>query len=275
MKCQQCNNEVSLPFRCSYCQGYFCADHKLPENHRCPNLQEPKQRYLREEKEPKQEQPIEEGRFYFIKEPEEGPKQELQKTKKKLTPQIFAFCIILMVVGATVAYASYNFGHSIGSNIAYNKGYNFGLSKGYDEGYVNGNLSGYQKGYEIGYVRGVTDGAGRGYNIRDPTYQEALNFIASDHTEQHQYSSTYTCFDFTADFKMNAFRAGYKCGFVYIEFTGSAHAIVAFNTTNHGLIFIEPQSDDIVTLTIGQHYWDRTKYIPSYDDTIVRFVVIW
>lgn len=33
-----CGKEEVLPFRCSYCQGYFCADHKLPENHQCPAL---------------------------------------------------------------------------------------------------------------------------------------------------------------------------------------------------------------------------------------------
>jgi len=217
-------------------------------------------------------------------EPEPEPKQEPQKPKQKLKTPLLAFCIILIVVGATVSYTSYNFGYNIGSDYAYNKGYNFGLSKGHDEGYnvgygegyVNGNLSGYQNGYETGYVLGVTDGAGRGYNIRDPTYEEALSFIASDHTEQHQYSANYTCFDFTADFKMNAFKAGYKCGFVYVEFPNASHAIVAFNTTNHGLIYIEPQNDDIVALTIGQPYWDRAKYEPpSYDDTIVRFVIIW
>ena len=28
--------EVVLPFKCSYCDGYFCAEHRLPENHACP-----------------------------------------------------------------------------------------------------------------------------------------------------------------------------------------------------------------------------------------------
>ncbi|MEM2101955.1 MAG: AN1-type zinc finger domain-containing protein [Candidatus Bathyarchaeia archaeon] len=36
MKCQQCNVETYMPFRCPYCNGYFCAEHRLPENHNCP-----------------------------------------------------------------------------------------------------------------------------------------------------------------------------------------------------------------------------------------------
>jgi Zn-dependent protease len=35
-KCQNCGTEVILPFKCSYCHGYFCAEHRLPENHACP-----------------------------------------------------------------------------------------------------------------------------------------------------------------------------------------------------------------------------------------------
>jgi Zn-dependent protease len=27
-----------MPFRCQYCGGYFCSQHRLPENHDCPRL---------------------------------------------------------------------------------------------------------------------------------------------------------------------------------------------------------------------------------------------
>jgi len=318
MKCQLCDKEMDLPFRCSYCEGYFCIDHKLPENHQCPEL--PKLKSFPHPMESK-----------GVWEPETESKQEPEKPKQKPKTPLLAFCIILILVGATAAYTSYTFGYNIGSDFAYNKGhdeghnvgydegyvngnlsgyqngyatgynsgnltgyqggyengyeigfgsgnsegYEKGYNVGYDEGYVNGNLNGYQEGYGTGYVQGVTDGAGRGYNIRDPTYEEMINFVAADKTDQNQYTQNYTCWNFAGDVKNNAFKAGYRCGFVYIEFPDSAHGIVAFNTTNHGLIYIEPQSDDIVTLTIGQPYWDRTKYEPSYDDTIVRFGIIW
>ena len=35
-KCQYCNGDVVLPFKCPHCGGYFCAEHRLPENHACP-----------------------------------------------------------------------------------------------------------------------------------------------------------------------------------------------------------------------------------------------
>lgn len=39
-KCDYCGKEVYLPFRCPYCGGKFCEEHRLPENHNCPSLKE-------------------------------------------------------------------------------------------------------------------------------------------------------------------------------------------------------------------------------------------
>jgi hypothetical protein len=34
-RCDLCGRDEDLPFRCRYCGGQFCADHRLPPNHRC------------------------------------------------------------------------------------------------------------------------------------------------------------------------------------------------------------------------------------------------
>lgn len=39
MECQKCGKETFLPFKCPYCGGCFCAEHRLPENHDCPRLE--------------------------------------------------------------------------------------------------------------------------------------------------------------------------------------------------------------------------------------------
>jgi hypothetical protein len=135
---------------------------------------------------------------------------------------------------------------------------------------------GLDEGEAIGYQKGVLDGVGTGYNIRDPTYAEALAFIESDKTNEKSYDEdSYLCWNFVADFKNNAFETGYRAGDVYIEFPDSAHAITCFYTTDKGLIFIEPQDDNIVDLTVGQPYWNKELYEVEYDDTIVRYDIIW
>lgn len=35
MKCETCGVEVDLPFKCNYCERYYCPGHRLPENHDC------------------------------------------------------------------------------------------------------------------------------------------------------------------------------------------------------------------------------------------------
>jgi hypothetical protein len=113
--------------------------------------------------------------------------------------------------------------------------------------------------------------------IRDPTYREMLNFIALDQTDKNTFiEENYTCLNFAVDVKNNAFLKGYKCGLVYIVFTSSAHTIVCFNTTDQGLIYIEPQNDAIVKPIAGQPYWDRTRYNPPlYNDTIIYVAIVW
>ncbi|MFX1519678.1 MAG: AN1-type zinc finger domain-containing protein [Promethearchaeota archaeon] len=37
-ECEYCGKAVFLPFRCWRCDGFFCYDHRLPENHKCPAL---------------------------------------------------------------------------------------------------------------------------------------------------------------------------------------------------------------------------------------------
>ena len=178
----------------------------------------------------------------YVIELEERHKLEIPKSRKSVYP-ILAFCIILTLLSAIAACTSY------------------------------------QSGYKI--------------ELRDPTYQEALLFIESDQTDKHQYGKEkYTCVNFATDFRNNALKAGYRCGYVLVYFpatghltklidrpnsiTNWSHALNCFNTTDYGLIFIEPQEDEIVTLTCGQPYWARTKYSPpAYNDTVIEFRISW
>lgn len=40
MKCELCDNEEPMPFKCRYCAGLFCSIHRLPPNHKCALLHE-------------------------------------------------------------------------------------------------------------------------------------------------------------------------------------------------------------------------------------------
>ncbi|MFC7200338.1 rhomboid family intramembrane serine protease [Halospeciosus flavus] len=38
--CDRCGTEVGMPYQCRLCGGTFCSEHRLPENHACPGLEE-------------------------------------------------------------------------------------------------------------------------------------------------------------------------------------------------------------------------------------------
>lgn len=157
----------------------------------------------------------------------------------------------------------------------YSEGYDAGLasgkSAGYSDGYSKGTTDGFNTGYSQGYVNGSKDGAGTGYNIRDPTYSEMLNFIASDQTDKNTYDEyTYYCYHFCNDVLTNAFSQGLKGGFVYIEFTEGAHAAVCFDTVDKGLVFVEPQSDELVNVAVGLNY----EWVAEPNE-IISFAIIW
>lgn len=127
------------------------------------------------------------------------------------------------------------------------------------------------------YMRGYTAGLHKRiqYILRNPTFEEMNDFILWDKTDKNRYSyENFTCLDFAANFKNNAFQVGYRCGFVYILFGDEnvAHSINCFDTIDKGLFYVEPQFDEIVNLTIGKSYWNTPR---SYNDTVVRWVIFW
>ncbi len=129
-----------------------------------------------------------------------------------------------------------------------------GLEIEVTESYNQGYSDGHEAGYDEGYMEGMDYVTENGYYIRDPTYAEAVAFVDSDLTDQHKYSADYVCYDFTSDFNANAEEQGYRCGFVYMTFSDGAHAIACFNTVDEGLIYVEPQTDEVVSPKIGQVY---------------------
>ena len=124
---------------------------------------------------------------------------------------------------------------------------------------------------------------GLGYVLEDPTYQEVKAFIAADRTDMNQYvSGSYISTDFAIDTKTHAMQQKIRCAYINIRYIGNtgSHSIVAFNTTDRGIVYFEPQSDEEVNLRIGWHYWTQcvittVHYTTTFDDTVERFNVIW
>jgi uncharacterized protein YoxC len=109
--------------------------------------------------------------------------------------------------------------------------------------------------------------------IVNPPYSELVQFIVEDRTDAMAYTNnSFVCTDFANMFIANFKKKGYYSCFTELVFEEGAHAIVAVNTTDRGLMYVEPQSDGIImSLKVGENYcskvdWDcywEIKYIKS------------
>lgn len=126
------------------------------------------------------------------------------------------------------------------------------------------------------------------YTLRDPSYDEMTAFIRNDRTNEHIYNfPDYVCADFSRDTQYNAIKAGYRCGIVDIAFEGgqsvkigntiyeNGHAIICFDTIDKGLVFIEPQHDDIVKIEKGYSYSQLNNYVQVPNDVITSYSIKW
>ena len=76
----------------------------------------------------------------------------------------------------------------------------------------------------------------------DPTWQELMNFLSLDRTDERTYwNLIYVCGSFAEDVHNNAEAAGLRAAWVVIEFAtgGDDHALNAFMTTDKGLVFTD------------------------------------
>ena len=121
------------------------------------------------------------------------------------------------------------------------------------------------------------------FRLYDPTFQEALGFMERDGTDANEYvDDEYVCSHFAADVNKNAEQEGLRCAFVDIRFPASAHAVIACDTVDEGLVYFDPITDERVRPATGKHYWKciepKPGYVyeqPDFDDTIAGIVVIW
>jgi hypothetical protein len=191
---------------------------------------------------------------------------------------ILALCSVLAFAGYTYGHdRGYFEGEKTGMDVGYNKGFGEGQDKGYADGYQGGQQAGYQAGYDVGLKESLVSGS----TSHNPTYQEMKEFLAQDRTNTETYiSGQYVCSDFATEVNNNAEDNDIRCAVVEIRFVGSDifHEIVAFETTDKGLIFIEPHLDKEVIVQVGQSYSKSNSIIygtPIYNDIISRILIAW
>ena len=102
----------------------------------------------------------------------------------------------------------------------------------------------------------------------NPTYNQIVSFVQSDTTDLKIWTDDYQCGSFSEEVIKNAQEKGYKSGLVFLEEYVSygaipchyGHAIVCFRTTDKGLYFLEPQTDNIISQLEMEEMYEQGEY---------------
>jgi len=91
--------------------------------------------------------------------------------------------------------------------------------------------------------------------LKNPTFQELRDFILGDPTNRNEFDlNQYECRHFATDVNNNADAEGLRCAFVLLCYERGQHAVLAFQTTDRGLVYIEPQTDARIHPEVGGKY---------------------
>lgn len=91
--------------------------------------------------------------------------------------------------------------------------------------------------------------------LRNPSFEELKTFIRADLTSQNEFVLyEYECRHFATEVNNNAEAAGFRCAIVLICYERGQHAVVAFETTDRDLVYIEPQTDAVIRPEVGGSY---------------------
>ena len=104
--------------------------------------------------------------------------------------------------------------------------------------------------------------------LKNPTLKILKEFIEKDDTDNYKYiKGKFTCINFANEFVKNFAKEGYySCvTIIFFDHNNFSHALVAVNTRDVGLVYVEPQSDDILyDLKVGDDYCEKVRWNCSW-----------
>ncbi|MEF8880124.1 MAG: hypothetical protein V5A64_07035 [Candidatus Thermoplasmatota archaeon] len=101
--------------------------------------------------------------------------------------------------------------------------------------------------------------------LKIPTKKQVKTFMEIDQTDKHVYiKDGFNCRDFSEMFRKNFTSLGYQCFHCLIDYKNQEvnHRVIAVQTIDSGLVFVEPQSDKFIDVYPGAD--DDGKIISDY-----------
>lgn len=268
--CDICGAIEPLPYKCKWCGGTFCSEHRLPEKHDCINRFNQKYYWNN----PKIQKPIYNNQFrthHYKKDVSTDKPQynkriqkSILKIRRRLTnllKNLIHTIITITAVTVTIVFLGAIFFSS------------------YLDDYVEPIIDTiesqnpiYQKSIDSSYPNMSQCYVTEYRNATDPSYNELINFLRIDRTEQGLYvPGEHVCINFAIELHDNAEKNHIKAHVFSVDFTnGESHAFDGFNTTDQGWVYIDdtgftveqkatgaPNTDSIVNPIVGSPYIPR------------------
>lgn len=116
------------------------------------------------------------------------------------------------------------------------------------------------------------------HNLRVPTFNAVKDFLANDPTNLKQYiTGKYVNRHFAQDVTNAAKEKGLRCAVVAVVFQGGKNTfVVAFQTTDSGVVFVDPLTDRAIKVNKGgRFYSDNDLSGGNANDIIADVLIYW
>lgn len=152
-----------------------------------------------------------------------------------------------------------------------------GLEEGYARGYASGCQEGSRAGYQEGGKVGYIEAAGEDYSDE---YEEGFHFLYNPTYDEVREILSRCEVDSAWEINNAAEDEGIRAIYVRCELDDEGRTrikeLVAFETVDKGLIFIEPSSGQEVRLEVGEPYSEiNGPSVPGYDGVITEVRIVW
>ncbi len=118
--------------------------------------------------------------------------------------------------------------------------------------------------------------------LADPTYDQMKDFLNEDKVDKNKpirsdnEEEEYVCRHFARDVLVHAAQKNIRAGYVRLDYPDNkVHIIVAFDTVDKGLIFVDPQNDCEYHIVVGGKYWrGKQTNLFNYSGVMVYKLII-
>ena len=104
------------------------------------------------------------------------------------------------------------------------------------------------------------------------TFKDVRRFLWRDDTDVHGKG---LCYHRAIRMWHNAVEDGLFASPVVLTFPGAGHMIIAFNTTDKGIVYVDPELDVFVNVTLGRDYFEENELCSRYSGVVRDYAHFW